>query len=105
MAARITIDSYIIDSLMPDLVGHDRQPSAFVVYLYLYRRGRSRRAVTVSLQQIASETGVSKSAVQQALRTLKRRRLVQATSRSATAAPDYQIRTPWIRSGPRQTAS
>ena len=63
---------------MPDLVGHDRQPSAFLVYLYLYRQAGAKRGrlLRASLQQIASDTGLSKSAVQQALRTLKRRRLV-----------------------------
>ena len=44
MAARVTLDAYILDSLMPDLVGHDRQPSAFLVYLYLYRHARGRVA-------------------------------------------------------------
>jgi hypothetical protein len=27
----LPLDAYIIDTLMPDLVGHDRQPSAFLV--------------------------------------------------------------------------
>lgn len=100
MASRITLDAYVIDSLMPDLVGHDRRPSAFLVYLYLYRRTRARAhgAVTVSLQQIAVETGLSKSAVQHALRVLKRRRLVQSRSPSPTTAPDYLVGTPWLRS-------
>ena len=29
------MDDYVFDTLMPDLVGHDRQPSAFIVYLFL----------------------------------------------------------------------
>ena len=99
MPARITLDPYILDSLMPDLVGHDRQPSAFLVYLYLYRRARGRvaRAATASLQQMASDTGLSKSAVQQAIRTLKRRRLVYSKQTSATSAPEYVVATPWVR--------
>jgi DNA-binding transcriptional ArsR family regulator len=99
MATRITIDAYVIDALMPDLVGHDRQPSAFLVYLYLYRHAGSTRGrlFRASLQQIASDTGLSKSAVQQALRTLKRRRLVHARSVSATTAPDYEVKMPWVR--------
>jgi hypothetical protein len=92
------VDAYIIDALMPDLVGHDRQPSAFVVYLYLWRhaRGRTRRAAA-SLQQIAVDTGLSKSAVQQAVRTLKRRRLLQSRQASATAVPEYTLLQPWKR--------
>jgi hypothetical protein len=27
---RITLDSYVVDVLMPDLVGHDRRPAAFI---------------------------------------------------------------------------
>ena len=30
--------AYVLDTLMADLVGHDRQPSAFLVYLHLWRR-------------------------------------------------------------------
>ena len=99
MPARVTLDSSILDSLMPDLVGHDRQPSAFLVYLYLYRhtRGPVARAATASLQQMASETGLSQNAVQQAIRTLKRRRLVYARQTSATSAPEYVVATPRVR--------
>ena len=99
MATRVALDSYILDSLMPDLVGHDRQPSAFLVYLYLYRhaKGRMARAATASLQQMASDTGLSKSAVQQAIRTLKRRRLIHSRQASATSAPEYRVATPWVR--------
>ena len=100
MAARVSLDLYILDSLMPDLVGHDRQPSAFLVYLYLYRHtnGRVARPTTASLQQMASDTGLSKSAVQQAIRTLKRRRLVHSRQASPTSAPEYFVATPWVRS-------
>ena len=99
MVARVAIDSYVLDSLMPDLVGHDRQPSAFLVYLYLYRhaKGRVVRACTASLQQMASDTGLSKSAVQQAIRTLKRRRLVHSRQATPTSAPEYVVATPWVR--------
>jgi DNA-binding MarR family transcriptional regulator len=99
MAGKVTVDRYIIDSLMPDLVGHDRQPSAFLVYLYLWRRGRGRnqRRTLASLQQISIETGLSKSAVQHALRTLKRRRLVQSKQTAPTSVPEYLLQTPWLR--------
>lgn len=99
MARPGPLDPYVFDTLMPDLVGHDRQPSAFLVYLYLWRhaRGRRTRRASASLQQIASDTGLSKSAVQQAIRTLKRRRLVEASQASATAVPEYIVLQPWIR--------
>ena len=34
----LPLDEYIIDGLMPDLVGHDRPPLAFLVYLLLWRQ-------------------------------------------------------------------
>jgi DNA-binding GntR family transcriptional regulator len=46
---------------------------------------------------MAVETGLSKSAVQQALRTLKRRRLVQSRQTSATSVPEYLVEAPWLR--------
>jgi len=98
MATRITVDAYVIDTLLPDLVGHDRQPSAFLVYLYLARHARGRAAqTTASLQQIASDTGLSKSAVQLAVRSLKGRQLVTVTQTHATAAPVYSVLRPWAR--------
>jgi hypothetical protein len=92
-------DPYLVDSLMPDLVGHDRQPSAFLVYLFLsHRAGRARaRSVAISLQGLAADTGLSKSAVQAGLRTLVRRRLLRADKRSRTAVPSYTVLRPWIR--------
>ncbi|MGH9931468.1 MAG: helix-turn-helix domain-containing protein, partial [Pyrinomonadaceae bacterium] len=91
--------NYIIDTLMRDLVGHDKSPSAFVVFLYLWSRtsGMRRRNITVSLQEIASDTGLSKSAVQVAMRLLKRRRLVRSEHDSATSTPRYFPLRAWIR--------
>jgi hypothetical protein len=96
-------DGYVIETLMPDLIGHDRQPSAFVVYLYLAHRGAGprQRAIAASLQTIAVETGLSKSAVQRGLRTLTRRRLVRAEKTSRTAVPAYTVLKPWRRRAER----
>ena len=70
MTPPIPLDPYIADALMRDLVGHDRAPSAFLVYLWLWRnsRGEGGRAIGASLQTIATRTGLSKSAVQAAVR-------------------------------------
>lgn len=99
MASGVTVHRYIVDSLMPDLVGHDRRPSAFLVYLYLWcnATGRSQRRTQASLRQIALETGLSKGAVQDGLRTLRRRRLVHSRQSAATAVPEYLLQTPWLR--------
>jgi len=95
MAAHFRLDSYVIDTLMPDLVLHDHQPSAFLVYLHLWRRAARRAAVHASHQEVADATGLSKSAVQGAMRTLSRRRLIRTGRESATAVPHYTILKPW----------
>jgi len=92
------IDAYVVDTLMPDLVLHDRQPSAFLVYLQLWYRSTGRRVrARSSHQQMADATGLSKSAVQAAIRTLTRRRLIRATRESSTAVPQYTVLRPWRR--------
>jgi len=97
VARTLALDGYIIDQLMADLVGQERHPSAFLVYLYLWRRaaGTRKRRVEVSYQTIADATGLSKSAAQAAVRTLTRRRLVSAERHATTAVPVYAVATPW----------
>ena len=93
----LAFDPYLTDVLMRDLVGHDRRPSAFLVYLWLWRasRGDGRRRAGASLQMIATRTGLSKSAVQAAVRHLVRRRLISAARSGPTAAPIYAVHAPW----------
>ena len=91
----MTVDDYVIETLMADLVGHDKMPSAFIVYLHLYSRGK--RGVRASHQDIANETGLSKSAVQAAIRNLVRRKLVRTERESITAVPRHFVLRPWRR--------
>ncbi len=95
---RVTIDRHMISALLPDIVGHDRSPSAFIVYLFLAcsAQGR-RRQVQASLQSIADDTGLSKSAVQGAVRLLLRRRLLTQKRAGPTAVPVYEVLRPWAR--------
>jgi len=93
----IPIDDYILDVLMRDIVGHDRQPAAYLVYLYLY--GLAARAkwkpVAASLRTLAETTGLSKSAVQTALERLRSRKLIETTSNHATAVPEHRVLRRW----------
>jgi hypothetical protein len=92
----ITLDDYLVDVLMRDLVGHDRRPVSFLVYLWLAaEQARQRAAVQVSYQQLAECVGVSKSAAQAAVSWLTRRKLLEASKENATAVPRYVVRTPW----------
>jgi len=97
--AGIEVDGYVLDTLMADLVGHDRQPSAFLVYLHLWRHtlGAGKPAAQLSLLDLATGTGLSKRAVQEALRWLSRRRLLGVQRESITAIPVYTVRRPWVR--------
>jgi CRP-like cAMP-binding protein len=93
------VDAYVFEVLMPDLVGHDRRPAAFVVYLYLLHSAHAlgRDRVPASLQTIAVDTGLSKSAVQVALRHLKRRGLVSAEDTGTQVSPVRTVVRPWRR--------
>ena len=95
----LALDPYVVRTLMPDLVGHDRQVSAFVVYLFLWERtdGTRQRNVALSLRVIAEGTGLSKRAVQTALAVLTRRRLVSSRRGGPTAVPEYTVHRPWSR--------
>ena len=102
--AALELDPYVVDTLMPDLVGHDRQPSAFLVYLLLWRAGEGRHApgVALSLRDIAERTGLSKRTVQSAVRTLARRRLLTVQRGGPTECPTYAVQRPWARGGLRR---
>ncbi|HEY0564402.1 MAG TPA: helix-turn-helix domain-containing protein [Terriglobales bacterium] len=92
------IDDYVIETLMRDLAGHDRQPTAFLVYLWLHAQSKGGRSeVQVSYQQLADSTGISKSAAQAAVAWLIDRELLQARKANATAVPIYEVLCPWRR--------
>ena len=92
------VDSYVVETLMPDLVLHDRRPSTFLVYLHLWCRTAGRKAPTqTSHQEMADATGLSKSAVQGAIRILIRRRLLRAAREGITTVPAYTVLRPWRR--------
>jgi DNA-binding MarR family transcriptional regulator len=93
----IPIDDYIIDVMMRDIVGHDRQPAAYLVYLYLYGQGvrNNWKPVAASLRVLADATGLSKSAVQTALEKLRYRELIRTTAGHATAVPRHRVLRHW----------
>lgn len=97
------IDPYLIDVLMPDLVGHDKRPSAFVVYLALWRRRPSETNMTVrvSHQALTTITGLSRSAVQAGLDHLRRRGLIQTSRTTPTSVPAHTVLRPWARRASR----
>jgi hypothetical protein len=93
----VPIDDYVLDVLMRDLVGHDQQPAAYLVYLHLYRQAARNkwRPVSASLRTLADATGLSKSAVQTALEKLRRRELVVTKADHATATPRHRVLRHW----------
>lgn len=99
MIKALSVDPHVVDVLLPDLVGHDKRPSSFVLYLWLYvmTRGVSRKSAFFSYQMLTDRTGLSKRAVQRAVAHLRKRQLLQVDRASPTAVPEYTVRTPWIR--------
>ena len=61
------------------------------------RVGKLLAAVQLSHREIADEIGLSKSAVQHALRVLHRRNLVKSKRRHQTDTPTHSVLRPWIR--------
>lgn len=98
----IFLDSYILDVLMRDLTEHDKRPSAFLVYLHVWRQslGAGHKVISLSHREISEGTGLSKSAVQGAVKLLKRRKLLSASLKNRTATPVYRIERPWARRRP-----
>ena len=92
----LSLDQYVIDVLMPDLVGHDRSPSAFIVYMYLWRMASHRGRVSASYATIAADTGLSKASAQRAVALLRRRKLLSTTKSSPTSVPEYRVARPWV---------
>jgi len=98
MDAPITfaVDRYVVETLMPDLVGHDRKPSAFLVYLVILGAVAEGR-VALSHGQLAERTGLSRRSVQTAVALLRRRQLIEVSRRSATDTSEYRPLSPWRR--------
>jgi hypothetical protein len=95
-ADRIELDRYVLDVLMRDLVGHDRCPSAFIVYLAIHGAAAQGRAL-FSYQAMADLTGLSKRTCQNAVARLSRRGLVAITRKGGTDAAEYRPLQPWRR--------
>jgi hypothetical protein len=109
------LDPYITDVLLRDLVGHDRRPASFLVYLWFtaeqqktveqqkYAQQRRASPVTISYQDLAESIGISKSSAQSAVAWLIRRKLLTATKITVTATTSYKVLTPWKRDYRRPT--
>ncbi|HTW44972.1 MAG TPA: hypothetical protein VMD58_05455 [Acidobacteriaceae bacterium] len=94
----LKLDEYVVDVLMRDLVGHDRRPVCFLVYLWLAaEEQRSGKAVQISYQELAESVGVSKSSAQSAVGWLVRRKLLSVNKQTVTATPKYVVQRPWKR--------
>jgi len=92
----MVLDDYVVDVLLRDLVGHDRRPVSFLVYLWLTtEQPRRKGVVQVSYRELAECIGVSKSSVQTAVNWLERRKLLAVSKENSTATPRYTVLKPW----------
>ncbi len=94
--AGVELDAYILDTLMRDLVGHDRRPSAFLVYLAIAAAGADG-ARGLSYADLGEMTGLSKRSVQDAIAHLARRRLIEVARTGPTETGLYRALRPWRR--------
>jgi len=106
-----TLERYVTEVLMRDLIAHDHLPSAFLVYLFLRGRATSQTnqqtqrrrmtPVTISVRDLATQTGLAKSVVQTALTVLRRRQLIRVVAtdkiKRNTQPTSYEILRPWRR--------
>jgi CRP-like cAMP-binding protein len=96
MAATIALDVYVIDTLMRDLVKHDRRPSAFLVYLAIAAQAADG-ARGLSHADLSEATGLSKRSVQDAVTHLARRKLIEVQRVGPTETALYRALRPWRR--------
>ena len=94
----LPLDVYIPQTLLRDLVGHDRKPAAFLIYLWLYtEQQRTGEPVAISYAALAEEIGLSRSAAQTAVGWLRKRKLLAVRQENVTATPVYTVQMPWRR--------
>jgi len=96
MTGTIEIDRYILETLMRDLVGHDRRPAAYLIFLAIIGAGEGA-PVAASYQQLADQTGLSKRTVQHAVGHLARRGLLGVERRGPTEPALFRPLAPWRR--------
>jgi hypothetical protein len=107
-----TLERYVTEVLMRDLIAHDHLPSAFLIYVFLRSRAtvpksnqqtqrRKMHPVTISVRELATQTGLAKSVVQTALIALRRRQLIRVVAPDKTdrrtIAASYEVLRPWRR--------
>jgi DNA-binding MarR family transcriptional regulator len=99
----VELDTYLIDTLMRDLVLHDRSPASYLVYLCIYRHthAENRPSAAISYSVLAEATGLSKRSVQKAVARLLERRLIRKRQAGPTVTPIYTALTPWLRAKAR----
>jgi DNA-binding FadR family transcriptional regulator len=95
-APTYAIDRYVVDTLLTDLVGHDRSAAAFLVYLVITAAAGEGK-VALSHARLAERTGLSRRSVQAAVTRLERRRLIEVTRAGPTETLRYHPLTPWRR--------
>lgn len=93
----VQLDRYVVTVLMRDLVGHDRSPSAFLVYLAIETEAQAGKA-HLSHSALAERTGLSKRACQNAIALLGRRKLIEVVRLRDTEPAHYRALRPWAHS-------
>lgn len=96
MRDKAQIDRYVLDTLMRDLVGHDRRPASYLIYLAVLGAGNGK-PVSLSYQQLSDATGLSKRTVQDAVAHLGGRGLLAIERGARTEPALLRPLEPWRR--------
>jgi CRP-like cAMP-binding protein len=95
-AKAVSLDRYVVDTLMRDLVGHDRRPSAFLVYLAVLAQAEIG-VRGMSYAELSDYTGLSRRATQDAISHLARRKLIEVIRPGPTEIAAFKALAPWRR--------
>ncbi len=97
-ASQLSIDRYVVDALMRDLVGHDRRPSAFLIYMAIEAQVQAG-VRGMSYASLAEYAGLSRRATQDAVAHLARRKLIEVMRPGPTEIAVFRVLAPWRRGG------
>ena len=95
----ITLDAYLFDCLLPDLVGHDRRAASFIIYLHLYRHASQQAnwSVRLSISRLPPPLASHKAPSKRTSAHLQNRQLIATSRAHPTAVPLHRVLRPWLR--------
>ena len=96
MVRKAPLDDYLVETLLPDLIGHDRSPSAFLVYLKLWHMaGGPGARLQTSLPRLRWKRACRNPRSRQRCAICAGAAISPAGAASPTAVPIHTVNAPW----------